>query len=245
MTDIIRVWGTCDNLQIEFSYKGGNTWTCVVPPDFKDGVYVAEFWALDTKERIGHWTGFLYMSSGICHFKIQEQKNRLWIETKSQYDLHFQEKKQYQTSFNLNNWTFETFTEEYKPLKIFFQPTNYKLDFNNSSEKKYILNFEENKYNFEFFEAKKEFDRDVTVSPRINLQTRLMLKKKAKEIANQYSAILGKAILGLMILGSKETEKLFNLPKYQIRFNTNNYKINITDFNYKIFIEERCKHWEP
>lgn len=245
MTDIVRVWGTCDNLQIEFNYKGGNTWTCVVPPDFKDGVYVAEFWALDTKERIGHWTGFLYMSSGICHFKFQEQKNRLWIETRSQYFIEIINDKNYQFDYNTKKWFFDIFVEEVKPFEIFFQPNSYFIDFAEVNKKRYEIIFKNNNYNFEIIKNKKEFDRNSNIlKPKNSLYNRLMLKKKAKEIATQYSAKLGKAILGLMVLGFKDTDNFISPLRYQFDFNTDNYHIDLTNFNYKIFIEERCKHWE-
>lgn len=79
MTNITRVWGICDNLKIEFGYEGGAAWSCTVPPDLKDGIYVAEFWAQDDRGRVGHWSGFLYMNSGICHFKLKKEKYQVWF----------------------------------------------------------------------------------------------------------------------------------------------------------------------
>lgn len=88
MTDIVRVWGTCDKIQVEFKYEGGKQWSCTVPPDLKDGIYVAEFWAQDEQGRIGHWTGFLYMSSGVCHFKFNEEKYQVWFKQPT-YKIEF------------------------------------------------------------------------------------------------------------------------------------------------------------
>lgn len=92
MADIVKVWGTCDERQVEFKHEGGITWSCVVPPDFKDGVYAAEFFAIDALDRLGHWSGFLYMSSGVCHFKIKEEKIKLWFVLKK-YEIEIKDSK--------------------------------------------------------------------------------------------------------------------------------------------------------
>ena len=119
MTDIIRVWGTCDNIQIEFNYEGGTAWSCKVPPDFKDGIYVAEFWAQDKQGRIGHWSGFLYMSSGVCHFKFKDEKYQLWFKPQT-YKIEFNNlnDKKYQFDFNINEYIFEFKNSRYE---IFFR----------------------------------------------------------------------------------------------------------------------------
>ena len=88
MTDIVRVWGSCDKIQVEFKYEGGRQWSCTVPPDIQDGIYVAEFWAQDNSNRIGHWSGFLYMSSGVCHFKFKDKKYQLWLKPQN-YKIEF------------------------------------------------------------------------------------------------------------------------------------------------------------
>ena len=92
MADIVKVWGTCDERQVEFKHEGGITWSCVVPPDFKDGVYAAEFFAIDALDRLGHWSGFLYMSSGVCHFKIKEEKIKLWFVLKK-YEIEIKDSR--------------------------------------------------------------------------------------------------------------------------------------------------------
>lgn len=119
MTDIVKVWGTCDKIQIEFTYEGGTAWSCIVPPDFEDGIYVAEFWAIDTLDRIGHWSGFLYMSSGVCHFKFKDEKYQLWFKPQT-YNIEFNtlNKKKYQFNFNINEYIFEFSDSKYK---IFFK----------------------------------------------------------------------------------------------------------------------------
>ena len=246
MTDIIRVWGTCDNIQIEFNYEGGTAWSCKVPPDFKDGIYVAEFWAQDTKGRIGHWSGFLYMSSGICHFKFKEERYQLWIEPQN-YQIRFEEEdEQFYFDFNTNNWTFEFSKIKEKPFKVFFCPQNYIIDFNKNNEKKYYIDIKEDKYDIEIIENKKDFNRQIDKFLKTNLYQRLLFKKTVKNIVQKTSAILGKAILGVMILGKKDdtidsdSKSLY----YQIKFNTDNCEIEFLDSNYKIFIEKRCEHWE-
>lgn len=119
MRKIVRVWGVCDNLQIEFNYNGGTTWTCKVPPDLKDGTYIAEFWAMDDLMRIGHWVGFLYMSSGVCHFKFKDEKYQVWFKPQN-YKIEFNNlnDKKYQFDFNINEYIFEFKNSRYE---IFFK----------------------------------------------------------------------------------------------------------------------------
>lgn len=119
MKKLLRVWGVCDNLQIEFIHKGGTTWICKVPPDFKDGTYVAEFWAEDYLSRIGHWCGFLYMSSGVCHFKFKNERYQIWFKPQD-YKIEFKSlnDKKYQFSFSINEYNFEFLNSKYQ---IFFK----------------------------------------------------------------------------------------------------------------------------
>lgn len=115
MNKLLRVWGTCDNLQIEFTHDGGTTWSCKVPPDLKDGVYIANFWAKDDLGRIGHWNGFLYMSSGVCHFKFKDERYQMWFKPQN-YKIEFKSlnDKKYQFDFNIDNYIFELKENKYQ-----------------------------------------------------------------------------------------------------------------------------------
>lgn len=121
MNRLLRVWGVCDNLQIEFSHKGGTTWTCKVPPDLKDGVYVAEFWAEDSLGRIGHWCGFLYMVNGLCHFKFEQEKYQIWIHP-NKYKIDFdKEKNQSMYFLDMQPVLFELEIEKNNNYEMFFK----------------------------------------------------------------------------------------------------------------------------
>ena len=53
MNRIVRVYGTCDNWQVEFQNEGGSgIWTCAVPADLTDGQYACRFYAIDDD---GEW----------------------------------------------------------------------------------------------------------------------------------------------------------------------------------------------
>ena len=244
MTDIVRVWGTCDNIKIEFKYEGGKQWSCTVPPDFEDGIYVAEFWAQDKKGRIGHWSGFLYMSSGICHFKFKDEKYQLWLEPQK-YKIKFNQNSKYQFDFTADNWKFEIHKSIEKPFKLFFQPQNYTINFIKEDNKNYKIEFKENRYDFVIFESEKGFDRRTNLI-RNKLYRSLLLKQKVRTLVDKTTAKLGVAILGQLILGKKGNEDPILPTKtiYQIKIDTNRYKINLLDSKYKIFFEKRCEHWE-
>ena len=237
MTDIIRVWGTCDNIKIEFNYEGGKMWSCKVPPDFKDGIYVAEFWAQDNKGRIGHWTGFLYMSSGVCHFKFKKEKYQIWLNPQK-YKIEIKNSENY--NFNLdikNRWTWEFFKQDIKPTTLYIKPYKYFFDIKDSKEK-YKLFFSKEKYQIEI-KASDFFEKPNRIQTRLeNRKTKLLLK------VNQLSARLDKAILDFMLLDYDDTNEEENKKsRYQIRIKTDKSKIEIVKSKYVIFVEKRCKHW--
>lgn len=82
MTDVKRVWGKADNLSLEFKYLGQEQWEATVPPDTKDGVYAVELWAINGAGELGHWTGELFMCSGVCCIKIFQQSYQIWFKRK-------------------------------------------------------------------------------------------------------------------------------------------------------------------
>lgn len=88
MTDVKRVWGKADNLSLEFKYLGREQWETTVPPDTKDGVYAVELWAINGAGELGHWTGELFMCSGVCCIKIFQQPYQIWFKKKG-YQITF------------------------------------------------------------------------------------------------------------------------------------------------------------
>ena len=81
-TDVKRVWGKADNFSLEFNYIGDEQWETTVPPDTKDGVYAVELWAINGAGELGHWTGELFMCSGVCCVKIFSQPYQIWFKAK-------------------------------------------------------------------------------------------------------------------------------------------------------------------
>jgi len=71
---ILRVWGSADGYSLEFVYKGDNKWLANVPADLSDGQYVCIFYALKDNQKIGVWTGVLYISDGYSCIHIIEEK---------------------------------------------------------------------------------------------------------------------------------------------------------------------------
>lgn len=82
MTDIKRVWGKADEFSLELKYVGGEQWETTVPPDTKDGIYAVELWAINGIGELGHWTGELYMCSGVCCVRIFRQPYQIWFKPK-------------------------------------------------------------------------------------------------------------------------------------------------------------------
>ena len=81
-TDVKRVWGKADSLSLEFTYLGQEQWETAVPPDTKDGIYAVELWAVNSVGDIGHWTGELFMCSGVCCVTIFQQPYQIWFKRK-------------------------------------------------------------------------------------------------------------------------------------------------------------------
>ncbi|MCR5781711.1 MAG: Ig-like domain repeat protein [Clostridia bacterium] len=80
MNRIVRVYGTCDNWQVEFQNEGGDgLWTCAVPADMTDGQYACRFYAIDDDGDIGFWCGILYLSSGNVCFQLDEDPVRFTL----------------------------------------------------------------------------------------------------------------------------------------------------------------------
>lgn len=79
-TDVKRVWGTADNIALEFKYLGRERWETTVPPDTKDGVYAVELWAINGAGELGYWAGELFMCSGVCCIEIEQSGFQIWIK---------------------------------------------------------------------------------------------------------------------------------------------------------------------
>lgn len=71
---IVRVWGTADGYSLEFNHKKGDEWTSDVPIDMSDGKYICLFYALAENNRIGVWSGILYISNGFACLHLDVEK---------------------------------------------------------------------------------------------------------------------------------------------------------------------------
>lgn len=89
--EIARVWGKADSFDIEFTHKGGAKWSASVPPDFKDGVYATEIWALNVFGERAYWAGELFMCNGVCCIEIEQSSCQLWLMPRS-YQLEFMQR---------------------------------------------------------------------------------------------------------------------------------------------------------
>lgn len=245
MTDIVRVWGSCDKIQVEFKYEGGKQWSCTVPPDLEDGIYVAEFWAQDEKGRIGHWSGFLYMVNGICHFKFNQEKYQIWLHPNRYFFEIDKENRKYKFGYKKEekkDFIFEITKENYQ---TFFDTSNYKILIEKTND--FELEFVKDIYSFEFCKEKKNYQkREIKNS---NLIQRLLLHKQAQQLSTSFTAKLGTAILGFMKLGvfkdENEENNDYKTSYYQIDFKTDKDLYIETNSKYEIIIKKRCEHWEP
>lgn len=76
---ITSVYGKCDNYDVVFKQEGG-VWRCCIPPDWTDGQYVCEFYAVTDAGVQGYWTGILYISAGNVYCpKLVEDAFRVWV----------------------------------------------------------------------------------------------------------------------------------------------------------------------
>ena len=66
---ITRVWGTVDGKPVEFERRGRD-WKISLPPNLRDGKFACQFFAQNVSNEVGVWTGFLYMSDGVCHLDL-------------------------------------------------------------------------------------------------------------------------------------------------------------------------------
>lgn len=76
--DIIRVWGTADNIELELKVNNGR-WVCSLPPDLVDGQYAVQLFAMRGNGSIGMWSGILYIANGIRCLHLNESKYTLWL----------------------------------------------------------------------------------------------------------------------------------------------------------------------
>jgi hypothetical protein len=153
MTDIVRVWGSCDKIQVEFKYEGGKQWSCTVPPDLKDGIYVAEFWAQDDQGRIGHWTGFLYMVNGICHFKFNQERYQIWLHP-NKYNFEFKKEDSRGTYFlDIQPFLYEINIEE-SQYKFGFEIKTYEAHFYIDE---FCFDYGQNEFSFEYLEEENNY----------------------------------------------------------------------------------------
>ena len=78
ISDIIRVWGTADNIELELKNNNGR-WMCNLPPDLIDGQYAVQLFAMRGNGSIGMWTGTLYVANGIRCLHLKKEKYSLWL----------------------------------------------------------------------------------------------------------------------------------------------------------------------
>lgn len=84
-SDIIRVWGTADNISLELKIDNGR-WICNLPPDLIDGQYAVQLFAVRGNGSVGMWTGMLYIANGIKCLHLKQEKYTLWLN-REQYSV--------------------------------------------------------------------------------------------------------------------------------------------------------------
>ncbi len=84
-SDIIRVWGMADNIELELKKTDGR-WICNLPPDLVDGQYAVQLFAMRGNGSVGMWTGMLYVTNGIKCLHLNQEKYTLWLN-REQYLL--------------------------------------------------------------------------------------------------------------------------------------------------------------
>lgn len=77
---IVRLFGKADNFDVEFTRDKKGWWYCDVPPDTKDGQYAVTLCAVNEYAETSYWTGELFMCNGVCHVKIRESRNTIWLK---------------------------------------------------------------------------------------------------------------------------------------------------------------------
>lgn len=77
--DIVRVWGTADNISLELEFKEGR-WVQSLPPDLTDGQYAVSLYAQNRGGDIGMWTGMLYVSQGLSCIHLKKERFSFWLK---------------------------------------------------------------------------------------------------------------------------------------------------------------------
>ena len=66
----MEMWGKCDGMDIIFKEVKNNTFECVVPADFEDGMYILELWIKTNADAIAYTTALVYLCDSKCtHFE--------------------------------------------------------------------------------------------------------------------------------------------------------------------------------
>lgn len=80
MNYIKRVWGHADNFELSLTQVGDtDEWQTFMPPDLVDGWYATVLYAEASNGKIGTWHGILYVTNGISHLHIIEEKFTWWL----------------------------------------------------------------------------------------------------------------------------------------------------------------------
>lgn len=77
---IVRLHGTADNFEIEFSKGTDGLWRCSVPADLEDGQYAVQLYAINEQGAWTYWTGLLYMLQGMPCIHMKPPKYLVWCK---------------------------------------------------------------------------------------------------------------------------------------------------------------------
>lgn len=64
VSEIVRMYGSADEHELEFSPTPAGVWEVFVPPDVTDGMYIVEIFADAKNGEQAYWTGVLYLCQG-------------------------------------------------------------------------------------------------------------------------------------------------------------------------------------
>ena len=70
---IVRCWGEADSFSLEFTQGADGKWRANVVPDFEDGQYAVQLFAMNDIGAIGIYTGMLYMYDGTTCLHINDE----------------------------------------------------------------------------------------------------------------------------------------------------------------------------
>lgn len=78
--NIVRVWGTADSYNMEFSRIGSTEqWSFSgLPIDLEDAQYAVSIWAENDTGDVGYFAGMLYINRGAYVMRMIPQKYILW-----------------------------------------------------------------------------------------------------------------------------------------------------------------------